>query len=371
MQPDHRYEFHPAILLTDRAINQEASYIFYDENCFIAVSSNCCLTSYHQSHFAYLGLYVVTDGEMARSFKQLAMEIMFGDIYHETALSQTEKRCVVASRTSIERSRFIIAGDDLESFCEKIISYCHTKQMFKESIIRIGIWLYKTPPEFPLAKSKELIQEPAKKLLEPFRRLHSIGGVSIYGQISQSYREKMIMEIRKRPPSLDTVLDSVSKEKAVADGHYKSGGHERALQGYQSVIDKIEVGYEDPEREGEVAYGNQLDERHISPLAYLEIAVRSRLVEICFLVKKYHEARKWARTALFRLGNSSLKIGPEEKQMTAKLYFLEGKIDCQFGKPEISLDNIVAALSFDPGNVEFEVELNRVERMMDEGYFSG
>lgn len=29
-----------------------------------------------------------------------------------------------------------------------------------------------------------------------------------------------------------------------------------------------------------------IDERHISPLAYLEIAIRSRLVAICLLVKK-------------------------------------------------------------------------------------
>ena len=79
-----------------------------------------------------------------------------------------------------------------------------------------------------------------RRLLEPFRRLHSINDLQIIGPLSDIYKAEVMADISKPPPSSEDLFNYVliSLEKAISK--LDSGDFASSISEFQNTLDELD-----------------------------------------------------------------------------------------------------------------------------------
>lgn len=270
MKEEYYYRFHPSILRTNRQIEREASHVLYAENLLVRVSS--CGRISCAGEFGRTGgghaVPILANGHRAKQFTHHVMEfIMLRD--YETSFSGDPSR---------SENCFIIASNDLYRLCWALL----VKNLnWDEALSRLtlaievrrdidvptsqeettaesqnkvegqarnedGINLDKiaaTDAIIPMDKVQTSIKcnEPqTRRLLEPFRRLHSIQAVHIEGPIIEQYKVPLLASMQGPGPSDQELLDEALAMLEDALITYDTGNISSAVTKMKYTLDTVE-----------------------------------------------------------------------------------------------------------------------------------
>lgn len=183
----------------NKKIYQEAAYIFYNGNLFVSVTTNDTrdLSQGHLSgFFGHCGVPVLARNRLARDFQHHAMKLHFG---HWIADQE---------QNSTVETEIIIAGDDLSLLCKSYVKFCPYfsdrgyEIYLQASFIRLDILEGRSQPPSSILGAVHKPTTYERRLLEPFRRLHSQCTVYIEGVTSAEYKNELLVEMTKVPKRL-------------------------------------------------------------------------------------------------------------------------------------------------------------------------
>ena len=341
-QPHHYYEFHTSILFANKKIYQEAAYIFYNENLFTYLSfydeRDITDRGFLSGFIERCGVPIVARERHARAFRHHSMELYIG--------------CADQDQKPIVRTGFIVAGDDLSLLCKSYAKlYLH---------MGYGMYLQKVRIEVLEGKSRVPSKnlrgayKPAaygRRLLEPFRRLHSHTSVQINGAISAKYKSEILFEMMKAPQTADDLLHTMTFAQHQAEEQTYHGKLELACKTYQTVIEDVEIGFEWPPTSG---YPFRCHEQPASKcenaICLAEFNVRIQLSKICLTLQRPDQVRKWTNSALTMLRVHDIVTDTGEKKiLQAKLFYQLAWASHQMEVHCRARDEIWRAVRLDPG----------------------
>ncbi|CAF9942011.1 hypothetical protein IMSHALPRED_003152 [Imshaugia aleurites] len=224
MRIDYKYTFHTAILYTNRQINNEASQTFYIDNLFVHISCSrdiACLSDYK-----YDGDWrkVFPRGAEAGKSVHPAMEI---SLLSEGEVDKHHEIC-----------HFIVTCQELPAICRSLLSkdkkYPGSMASMKLRLV-IGdeVATHEAMAGGEVVESQGVVErcasggDPAiegsqatrnkigftgprvRRLLEPFRQLHSLRDPQIMGPLFDEYRAGVIADMTKPLPSRQELFDLV------------------------------------------------------------------------------------------------------------------------------------------------------------------
>ena len=368
-QPHHYYGFHTSILFANKKIYQEAAYILYHENLFVLVSINDERVSTSKGLLSgfieYCGVPVVARKRQAREFQHHAMELYISHSIDENTVSpRSFNASADQEQKSIVRTDVIVAGDDLNLLSKSYIKYCpDTDEMVYEmylqkSFIRLGVLIENSQPPSATLRS---VCKPAtyeRRLLEPFRRLHSHTSVQINGAISAEYKSEILCEMAKAPQIADDLLYSMTIARCQAEEQFSHGKLELACKTYQTVIEDVEMGFEWPPKSGRpfrcyrpFRFHDERTSWCDNAICHAELNARNRLSEICLALQRPDQVRKWADSAILTLHiHRNFNDRDGMRMLRAKQFYWLARASHQMDVRCNAIKEIEWAVSFDPTN---------------------
>ena len=210
----------------NKKIYQEAAYILFSENLFVLVSNNKKGDLSYEGHlsefFEQRGVPVLARNSLARDFQHHAMKVHFGysigksrDLRSFTATADQEQ-------DSTTETELIIAGDDLSLLCNAYVKFCtYTidrgyEIYLQASFIRLEVLKGRSQPPPPTLGAVHKPTTYERRLLEPFRRLHSQSSVHIEGVTSAEYKNEILVGMTKAPQTADDLLHSIITARSVS-----------------------------------------------------------------------------------------------------------------------------------------------------------
>lgn len=302
------------------------------------------------------GVPVLARERQAREFQRHAMKLYIGHWIEE----DTRLRCFDASgdqaQKSFMRTELIIALDDLSLLCKSYMKFSPLDSnlgyevQLRTSFIRLEIPEGTSQPPFETqtAVRKHVIYE--RRLLEPFRRLHSQTSVHIEGAISPGYKSDIKFEMMKAPQVADDLLHSIAIAQNQAEEHFHHGNLELARKIYQTIIEDIELGYEWPPLYGRPIHRDS--QRGEKAIFSAELNVRSRLSEIYLMLERPIQVLKWGNSALVTLRDHIQRTYDNQpmRLLHAQLLYRVAWASHRMGVRCRALDNIRVVLRLDPDN---------------------
>ena len=137
MYEEHVYLFHPSILRASRQIEREASHILYNENSLVRVSTSASrywevigfgLRGKMDGH----GIPILATSERAYSFTRHTMELVL------------LRKGVPSQHLDMIKRMFIIASDDLQSFCHSLLMLNTSSGDLNKFILAIEVFTERT-----------------------------------------------------------------------------------------------------------------------------------------------------------------------------------------------------------------------------------
>ena len=303
------------------------------------------------------GVPVLARKRQACEFQRHAMKLSIG----HWIKGNTRLPCFDAStdpeQKSIMRTEFIIASDDLSLLCKScmkfspLISDVGYGVLLVRSFIRLEVLEKSSQTPFATQRAVRKPTSYERRLLEPFRRLHSQASVHIEGAISAGYKSEIMFEMTKAPQVADDLLHSMTVAQSQAEEHFYHGNLELALTTYQTVIEDVELGYEWPPKSGR-PFRCQPMTCCDKAICSAELNVRSQLSEICMMLERPIQVLTWVNSALAILRHMK-RTDANNKPMRllhAKLHYRFAWASCQLGVRCRALDNIRTAQILDPDN---------------------
>ena len=288
MNEQHKYSFDPSILRTNSQISREASRVLYIENCLIRVGSagpwyNEGLFSDHNIGHA---VPILASGEQAVRFTNHMVEIV---TVHEENLQNR-----IDARLGVEC--FIIAGDDLSRLCQTLLVMNVHDDHASLDRLTLAIEVRNNGTAATVVPSKagetlmnsddlesiddsseakddewdrndisnereaqspetmlmgEQTETPGKwatstssyprvlRQLEPLRRLHSLQGVHITGQISNDDKTKLLLDMLGPPPTDEELFDISLGRFEDAMRAYETNDRDAAFYKSKLTLDTI------------------------------------------------------------------------------------------------------------------------------------
>ena len=352
-QPHHRYEFHTAILLANKMIYQEAAYILYKENLIVLVSINDEFLSIDERRvlsgfIEQCGVPVLARERQARELQDHAMKLYIGHwVRKDTTFCYFDASEDLAQE-SIPRTELIIAGDDLSLLCQSYVKFRPFSRISYERCL-----------QYSFIRLEVLDRRSAtyeKRLLEPFRHLHSQASVHIEGAISAEYKSEIRSEMMKAPQTAEDLLRSMTIAQNQAEEHFYHGNLELACTTYQTLIENVELGFEWPPRSGKPFRCNALPGYPCyKAVCFAELNVRDRLSEICLALERPSQALEWVNSALLMLPRHRDCIDANGTRISeAKLIYRFAWASHQMDVRCRALDSIEIALKMDPDNDHYK-----------------
>ena len=105
--------------------------------------------------------------------------------------------------------------------------------------------------------TQESIDASLQRLLEPFRRLHSVGNVIITGSVDRQYREDIIASLSATHIGAHALVDMVTVIGKRGDDFVHAGDYAQAYSTYMAALDSGYVGYRLPSQAWEVDGGTK------------------------------------------------------------------------------------------------------------------
>ena len=270
MKEEYRYRFYPPILSTNRQVESEAGHVLYAENLLVRVSS--CGRTLSADVFGGTGgghaVPILASRHHAKRFTRHVMElIMLRD--YEASFDGHPFR---------SENCFVIASDDLPQFCWALLV---KNVQWDEALSRLALAIeIRRDIDTPTAQEKattesqnelegqgcnddgvglegnaatnaiipidrvqtstKCTETQTRRLLEPFRRLHSVQAVHIEGPIIEQYRARLLASMRGPGPNDQELFDAASAMLGDALITYDTGDVSSAVTKMKYTLDTIE-----------------------------------------------------------------------------------------------------------------------------------
>ena len=170
---------------------------------FISISNRYPWDDTHlHNQLEWGGLPILARDDAARRFETRVMDVVIGILDHkEPPPDEAYGPFLSYERLSAENSRVIIAGDDLGLFCRAYLHSCRAIHGHYD-------WLSRAFLLVNVLGRKEVASLTGRtgrvrRLLEPFRQLHSVSKVYIIGDVEESYGKTIARDIGKPPPNAE------------------------------------------------------------------------------------------------------------------------------------------------------------------------
>lgn len=332
------YHFHPAILAVSRQINHEAGQTLR-ENLFVKLKTK---TWYRVEDLKLEGLPIVAEDDSASRVTYSASEL--------TLIWGTE---------TCDSFPFVhmFAADDMTTFCRILNRFDLSGGSLSIAITGIAIT--------GIAPTTTTIL----KLLEPFRRLHSMASVRISGQINSEYRLDLIKQMSKQPPDMDVFMQEI--DSAMEEGDQATNIHD-----FSTAISRFTRAREDIHdhhctfKQWEAILEKGRFRGQTSRTAFLQIqqALNIKLANTYLRLKNHTRAHQWISLALAHFNHyGQLHGAPPGGAEGARIYAIAAQASEGLRIVGRAIDEMKEAVRHDPGDSNLTTEFVRLERKMQGG----
>lgn len=220
----------------------------------------------------------------------------------------------------------------------------------QRSLIRLEVLEGKSQTPFKTLREAHKPATYERRLLEPFRRLHSHTSIQINGAISAEYKSEILFEMMKAPQTADDLLHTMTIAQHQAEEQFYHGKLELACKTYQTVIEDVEMGFEWPPKSGcPFRCHEQPASKCENAICLAEFNVRIRLSKICLALQRPDQVRKWTNSALTMLRVHDIVTDTGEKKLLqAKLFYRLAWASHQMEVHCRARDEIWRAVRLDP-----------------------
>ena len=368
------YQFHPAILKVNRQTNQEAGHILR-ENLFVkltTISPTGCLhigspppllPSSGLAHFwhgLWSNLFTRGRSDVQRSCTYRDLDLLSNGLRTVAVYANTSWFPYAATEITLdtlERGKFdqrysyhLFTVDEMTRFCKALMR--HESGILSRTSVSVRI------------TGVETTTASISKLLEPLRRLHSLGSVDIVGHVSNEYKSTLIDYIKKLP-DVDAVVQKIQETVKKGDRAASSRDYSIAVANYKSAIDDVTDyckwlwetytdiftnGKHSEETYYTIFYDNLLD-------------LHKKLAVIHVELQNYRLAHEWIGWALYETTDPDDQISEE----STNVYSIAAQASEGLGMVKRAVEEMRKAVRHQPLNPRLPMELSRLEGKMQDG----
>ena len=325
------YHFHPAILAVSRQINHEAGQTLR-ENLFVKYTT--MTSQYEMDDLQFRGLPIVAEGDSASRVTYSASEL---------TMIRVKETCDSWPLVHM------FAGDDMTTFC-RILS---RRGLFGTSLSIAITGTAKT------TTSK-------LKLLEPFRRLNSIGSVRINAQIDVEYKMNLIAKMSEKKSEVNHFVQEM--QNTIEEGDQAASVHD-----FSTAISRYERTFEDnqdyiaitTEWDNVLKKGRFSGQTYHTAFVQTRLALNIKLANTYLRLKNHTRAHQWISLALAQINPfGQLHGAPPSGAKCASIYSIAAQASEGLGLVQRAVDEMKEAVRHDPGDSNLITELVRLKRKM-------
>ena len=307
--------------------------------------------------FDQRGFPIIAMDQAARDFKHYAMEVSAGQAFNAGKSAPTERWWTREERKEWrEGGLFMIASDDIRQLCRVILElhrhiYGASLRSEDHSIIFIDVITRGDQLTTCLKDGSIPTIAKVQRLLEPFRRLHSISRVVVEGQINKQYESEIVANMMKLPPTAEEMIHTACATKAEGDEAFRNKDYSLSLSAYEKAYGDIEAGHSYSPPFSYITEGAYAGVRVSSAEKHLLFTLRTEIVATLVELREYENALNWAIMDL----NCNKSI--ISKRESARLWHLRSQASRGLGSSEAALSELVHAVLDDPDNQEVAADL--------------
>ena len=306
--------------------------------------------------FERKGYPILATGQAAREFKHYAMDVFSGKLPNVLDAGHLEKWWNNGKRMEWrEVSVFTIACEDLQQLCMVIleinrclygasdISRTHTLMFI--DVLNRGTGL--KDGSIPIGAKEQ-------RLLEPFRRLHSIGYGSIAGEISEQYKGDIVASMRKEPPTAEDVIKMACATKAEGDKAFRNKNIVLSLSKYEKACNDIEAGHQSSSASSApalIANGKYAGLIFSRAKEHLLFTLRLNIMAVLLHLRDYQHAYYWGRV------EQDIRKDLVSKDDFARLWHLRSSASIGLGQQEAAHAELVQAVYLKPHDRDMAADL--------------
>ena len=297
------------------------------------------------------GVVVVATDHHASNFKHLSMRVHISPHWYSDERSHTPF------------DQFIIAGDDLPSFCNILPGLnIHGLRHWKREIwISTNVCVQINVQRFADVERNNTKPETdpssVKKLLEPFRRLYGMR-VRVGGHLTPSYKESIEQCAARQPPTAADLVRMISKRREEGTQSMQSINIATAVTTFESALDLLRSGHmRHTIHPVTVATPETPDKQVTTAMQTLEINLR------CLLASSYLELGEHAKSyrcaqdlRLTKLYDRYCTLNPPEGPDWARIMFIQAMAGKALGQPVQALMDLDLGLTFSPDDEAMKEE---------------
>lgn len=357
--PGHLYNFQTAILSTNRQINKEAGHVLYSSNIFVSITHHYNvqpslrhLTELFRKEgtkdvFEQRGYPILATGQAAREFKHYAMDVFPGKLPNVLDSPKLEKEWNNGKRKEWrEVDVFMIACEDLQQLCMVILEI--NRCLYGASDISRTYTLLFIDV---LDGGNQLRTGLKERLLEPFRRLHSIGYVSIAGEISEEYKSDIVASMRKEPPTAEDVIQTACATKAEGDKAFRNKNLMLSLSEYEKTYSDIEAGHQFAFAPALISNGKYAGLLFSRAKEHLLFTLCLNIIAVLLHLRAYQHAYNWGRV------EQDTRKDLVSKTDFARLWHLRSQASQALGQSEAAYAELVHAVFLNPHDRDMAADL--------------
>lgn len=319
------YHFQTAILAVNSQINHEASQIL-QENHFVKLTTNDAI---HEVEFCQ-GLVVVAESELASRVTYSLIDLN-----------------LISDRKSpgIYPSVIMFAGDDITTFCRVLL--------------RLGLNFHCS---LSIAISDiAAVTTSTLKLLEPFRRLHSLNSVRIAGHVSDEFKSELIAKMMNKAPEIHTILGDIQRNLERGDQAVSNNDYSTAKAIYKGALEDNGDYYYLTYKSSKTILMNDLE----AAFSDTRFALNTKLAVTYLKTENHSRAHEWITRALAQISPyGRVARSPPRGAAMANLYSIAAQASEGLGLVERAVDELEEAVRHDPGDSKLATELVRLKTMM-------
>lgn len=350
------YDFQPAILRTNKMINNEARCFLYEDNLFVLVTYSGGVHMYACMRTEVLSKIAAEKDKVLR-FPSTLRTSMQVDLY------------LRGNQGSRVESRFVIAAKELWLFCRMLQWLDNEKPCFLSNLnIKLGIF-----PSYQLdidasvttGLRSQVVWNPRplsqqRMLLEPFGTLHSIRNLTIAGMDGKTEHidAQLMTDVKKRagrlPKSMEEVLLTTNRIKDRGNEAFRAGDFWRARSLYKSASRNLNAG----ERYIQEAHLTDELTKYLCDHYQLGFRIFSNSIATLLRLQQWRDAHEMATRVIENISlTKDIAMTPYQDNELIKLYYRRALASEGMGKMTQAIEEIREALHVEPANREMKAKL--------------
>ena len=307
--------------------------------------------------FEQRGFPILATGQAAREFKHYAMDVFSGKLPDVVDAPVLEGWWNNGKRKEWKVvDVFMIACEDLQQLCTVILEinrclYGASDTSRTRTSFFIEVFDHGKQLRTGLKDGSIPIGAKEQRLLEPFRRIHSIGYVSIAGVISEQYKRDIIASMKKEPPTAEDVIKTACATKAEGDKAFRNKKLMLSLSEYEKAHSDIEAGHQSPFAPALITNGKYAGLLFSRAREHVLFTLRLNIIAVLLHLRAYQHAYHWGRV------EQDTRKDLVSQTDFARLWHLRSQASRGLGQSEAAYAELVQAVSLNPHDRDMAADL--------------